>query len=307
VQEIQNFDLVLSMLRSMRQADRPNYSTVTLSHVVRKSTWSRSKTDVDFPSCCFPAPPSAQPSALRRSHSRPKMVQLDPSHDVWCSALDAVGDRILLKTCNLVCRAWYTYLQPKLMASICIDFAAYQSLDVDVQTMERCKHLVRHLSLHNRDREHQEWQLGIDLAAVSFSNLVTLELRQIRFSTITDLYGCLSMTPPTLKSLIIFDCSCPEIRRTYRPPVSLDDNMVINSIVYWPHSLALRDIEIDSDMINYFACALWGWFAASPTLSVLRVLDIRLMYFDEKDLRSLFDFLSHAECMVEKADIKIGA
>jgi hypothetical protein len=232
------------------------------------------------------------------------MVHLDASHDVWCSALDAVGDRILLKTCNLVCRAWYTYLQPKLMASICIDFAAYQSSDVDAPMMERCKHLVRHLSLHNRDRAHQEWQLGIDLAVVSFSSLVTLELRQIRFSTITDLYGCLSMTPPTLKSLIIFDCSCREIRRTYR--LSVSDNMV-NSIVHRPHSLALRDIEIDSDMISYFACALWGWFAASPTLSVLRVLDIRLMYFDEKDLRSLFDFLSHAECMVEKVDIKIGA
>jgi hypothetical protein len=193
------------------------------------------------------------------------------------------------------------------MASICIDFAAYQSSDVDAQMMERCKHLVRHLSLHNRDRAHQEWQLGIDLAGVSFSSLVTLELRQIGFSTIKDLYGCLSMTPPTLKSLIIFDCSCSEISSTCRLSVPLEDNMAINSIVDRPHSLALRDIEIDSDMINYFACALWGWFTASPTLSVLRVLDIRLMYFDEKDLRSLFDFLSHAECMVEKVDIKIGA
>jgi hypothetical protein len=65
-------------------------------------------------------------------------------------------------------------------------------------------------------------------------------------------------------------------------------------------------IVIDSDQLNYFACALWEWFAASPTPNVLRFLDIRIAYFDQKDIGCLVAFLNSAACSTEIVAITLG-
>jgi hypothetical protein len=166
------------------------------------------------------------------------MVHVDPSHDVWCAALDAIGDHTLLKTSNLVCRAWHVYLQPRLMASIRVEFVDFEKPNSDAPIMKRIQHLVRHLCLEASDVETQDWRAGISLAPTSFSNLVKLELCHITFVNITDLWACLSMTPKTLESLAIFDCRCPDIRKIYR---SAGNNRSITLPVHSPHSLALRD------------------------------------------------------------------
>jgi hypothetical protein len=231
------------------------------------------------------------------------MVYVDPSHDVWCAALDAIGDHTLLKTSNLVCRAWHAYLQPRLMASIRIKFVDFEKPNADAPIVKRIQYLVRHLCLEASDVETQGWRAGISLAPTSFSNLVKLELRHITFVNITDLWACLSMTPKTLESLAIFDCRCPDIRKIYRPA---GNNRSITLPVHSPHSLALRDIVVDSDQLNYFACALWEWLAASPTANVLRFLDIRIAYFDQKDIGCLVAFLNSAACSTEIVAITLG-
>jgi hypothetical protein len=69
---------------------------------------------------------------------------------------------------------------------------------------------------------------------------------------------------------------------------------------------ALRKMQIDSQQEVYFAYALWDWLSATPTLSVLRVLDIRLYPHDAEDLRNLFAFIRRSECAVEELKLTMG-
>jgi hypothetical protein len=189
------------------------------------------------------------------------------------------------------------------MASIRIKFVDFEKPNADAPIVKRIQYLVRHLYLEASDVETQDWRAGISLAPTSFSNLVKLELRHITFVNITDLWACLSMTPKTLESLAIFDCRCSDIQDIYR---SAGNNKSITLPVHDPHDLALRDIVIDSDRFDYFACALWDWLAASPTPNFLRFLDIRLAYFDQKDLDCLVAFLHSTACLTEMVIITLG-
>jgi hypothetical protein len=224
------------------------------------------------------------------------------SHDVWCAVLDILDSWSLLMTCNLVCSAWHAHLRSRLMSSMCLDYKTYPLSQKNALILKQCANVVRRLRLVTGDGQ-SEWQPGFSLSPMLFVNVETLELYQITFWRVEDLQKCISAMSATLKNLIIFECSCLDVKAVKS---LLEDRQSQALPTHPSHDLALRRIEIDSDQSDLFACAFWDWFATSPTPGVLRFLDIRLGSIDENDLSSLLSFLSHRACLVEEVDMYIG-
>jgi hypothetical protein len=235
------------------------------------------------------------------------MVFPAPSHDVWSAVLDSVDDHNLLKTCNLVCLAWNIQLQPRLMASILIDFTTYPESDRDYLILKQCGHRVRRLRLDGGELKVRNWRSRIQLIPTLFANLVTLDLYQLAFETLNDVFDCISMALNTLKILIIFECKCIDTNSPSIKWFLVEDGRPAQWPAHRPHSLALSKIEIDSDYHGYFSYYLWEWFSASPTLRTLRHLEARIGSFDENYLRLLFKLLNHIDCAVENFNLWIGA
>jgi hypothetical protein len=243
------------------------------------------------------------------------MALLTPSHDVWLAILDSMSDedRPQLKQCNLVCHSWHVYLRPRLMASVKFHELHHPHSSEDLQSLERCGHLMRRLCNENWDPS--KWLFGFirtltnqSLASTSprtvpFSALVELKLHMITFSTFKDLHACISLISSTLERLTIIECECVdayEIKKELEYLKSPDSNTVFQT-----HELALAKVEIDSDQANYFASIMCLWFALSPTLRALRVIHVRLETFDEYDLRTLFNLLNCPECLAEELNLDL--
>jgi hypothetical protein len=249
------------------------------------------------------------------------MLFLTPSHDIWLAILDAVSgnDRSQLKKCSLVCHYWHAYLRPQLMASIIFHASHYPGSYEDIEPLQRNKDLVRRLCIEHWDPS--DWLSGnsnilsstaVPAALVSswipFAALVTLELRDITFTTFESLRTCISRLAsngPALRNLIVFDCACAD---AYAIQSNLEEVDTDNNgwLAYQPHSLALVEVEINSDQDNYFASLLWSWLMLSPTLYAIRILDVRLDTLDEFDLHALFIFLSRPECLAEQLKLTMN-
>jgi hypothetical protein len=235
------------------------------------------------------------------------MVFPAPSHDVWSAVLDSVDDHDLMKTCNVVCLAWNIQLQPRLMASIRIDFTTYPESDRDHLILKQCGHRVRRLRLDGGEWKVRDWRSRIELTPTLFANLVSLDLYQLAFETLSDVFDCISMTANTLESLIIFEFEYIDTDSCPIEWILIQNDSAAQLPTYRPHALALRKMEIDSDFRCCFAWHLWGWITVSPTLSTLRVLEARIGSFEEDDLRSLFKIVNHPDCALEKLNLWIGA
>jgi hypothetical protein len=222
-----------------------------------------------------------------------------PSHDIWITVLDHVGDHqwSQLKHCNLVCHAWHTYLQAHLMAAVFFNETTLPTCG-DVQLIQRNGHFVKQLAIRCDTWHRSRWLEALDLMTGSFNSLVTLKLLHVEFFTAEDLQNCISTMPKSLEHLIIFNCACREASGVSEMPK--------DRALAQPYNHALQTVQIDSEHRGYFACVLWNWFAAGLMISVLRDLDIRLETHDIADHCNLFEFLSRSECAVEKLKLTFG-
>jgi hypothetical protein len=227
------------------------------------------------------------------------MYHPPPTHDVWIVILDHLEycEWSQLKECNVVCRAWHAYLQPLLMAAISINEINHPTSE-DLHVIQQNVRFIQQLALCYDTWNPSQWLDTIIGISPSFTSLVTLKLSHITFSTVEELQSCISAMSESLEGLIIFNCACSDVM------IAREDRRVLLS---HPHNRpALRKMQIDSEQEGYFAFALWDWLSATPTLSVLRVLDIRLYPHDAEDLRDLFAFMGRSECAVEELKLTMG-
>jgi hypothetical protein len=75
---------------------------------------------------------------------------LQPEHDIWIEVLEIIcesNDRSSLKVCDLVCRTWHFYLQPRLMSSLEINCKKSPLSDDDIHALLLLQHMLRWVRL----------------------------------------------------------------------------------------------------------------------------------------------------------------
>jgi hypothetical protein len=225
-----------------------------------------------------------------------------PQHDIWALILDLIGVTSDLRRCSLVCQAWQALLQPRLMSSILVSPYHVELLEEGSSVLTSIAPLVKKLSFVDL---MSVYGLIRPLSRALFSHLTSINFESITFEGFNSLRECVLVMHRALRSLTISECSCKDVRIIMEalkndPPVAMKNYMP-------PHVLALEDIHVDSDQIEYFAVVIWPWIANSPSLSTLKSLKIRFGYFDEIDVESLFAFVSHPECQLEYLHMVYGS
>jgi hypothetical protein len=132
---------------------------------------------------------------------------LQPEHDIWTEVLEIISesnDRSSLKTCGLVCRTWHSYVQPRLLSSLDIDWKHVPLSNDDINALLLLQHMLQRVRL--RYWSAQGPYVSLPLV---FANITTLELYGTNFnlSYDEDISACFSSMSGNLRSLTLIHCN----------------------------------------------------------------------------------------------------
>jgi hypothetical protein len=130
---------------------------------------------------------------------------LQPEHNIWTEVLEIIcksNDRSSLKVCDLVCRTWHFYLQPRLMSSFDINCKKSPLNDDDIHALLLLQHMLQRVRLQYWPAQHPYVSLPL-----AFANITKLELYGTNFSNCGDMSTCFGSMSGNLRSLALIECN----------------------------------------------------------------------------------------------------
>jgi hypothetical protein len=205
-----------------------------------------------------------------------------------------------MKNCNLVCRAWYAQLHPRLMASVVVSPLILKIIKKNPRAFSPVYHMVKKLTFMEVGAKR-----GLPISSrAPFSHLTHVSFHRVKFKTFGDIIQSINSVDAHPVCLTVLDC-------TFKDSWIIRDAIAQKrtaSLHLPPYTLGLSQIDVDSDHIDYISLCVLSWVASNHTnLSALRSLRIRFENYNNDSITSLFAFVSQPDCLLEELRVIYGS